>query len=1692
MNQSGKAGFNSFPKPRPPVFYELQDTRMKKSAIIMMFYFCLIAIQTLPSKSSEPDPKNVTTLRLPCLFVKNEGQWKEEIVFAALRGGSACSFSKDGITLSAIGSLDDMCLNIPREICIARKNPDRMFASLHFVNASPLMQIIPEDKAVAYSNFYLSNDKSRWRTNVANFSKLLYKNVWNNIDIEYYEKDGALHQDIIIRPGGKTSDIRIGLNSNEDNGHSNTPFTLTGAVDESCKNITVDLKTTHLARKTVTTVLADSAGSGFVYLSTEFQTFFGGSVNDPFLSLQVDEDDNMYLYGNTTSPDLPVKNAFQSSLKVQDAFVAKIACDGNTLLFSTYYGGSKDEFQPYNYSGNKYYPCQSSASYSNRSIYITGQTHSIDLPVTDDALDRSWGSWKNRNVAAFLTRFDSSGYLLYGSYIGSSQKCMINCVKHDREGNIYCSIVQDFVKLPYNTANSLYPAINDSSRGKQIQYILKLTSSCDSVRYCTYFPDKTITDILGYMEVDDAGYAVIAESIQDIYHLYPSVNAFQDRPKGTADNIYIARIDPMGSTLVYATFCGGSTNVDILVWLSVDKHGNAYLTGTTLNRDYPMMNPVQNDNNGIGDGFITKISPDGALLFSSFAWGTNTGLLPGVIGNNLVDGDGNVFLLGGNGSKDYPHYNQCTGLSRSGTAGITVTDTTMRIKYSSDLIHNISPGMLGDLVHYSKRGYAYFKKILGTNPMNFPISIHNGYQQNYYGKACGLITRLYLPLCDQKDDTVFSESKPFTSCALSFPDSIQIDRKLHIVVPKRFAIIDTVENVRQGSVVSGIKCSIELPPGLVLEPTNQSIEKNLSPPSLAYGQTGAAQWDVLVDTVNLKDSILTVRVYPLSTSGQDCPQAVPNCSKNIKIKYFDVPKLSLECSMDCADTLYENAERTGLEGNGFVFGYYVRNTGKSKIKPHHVSLRLPRGMGVLTDPPDDTLRTVPYLNPGAQFYASWTLRAKPRSLTRTAGLSVVVVDTFGIEQMVCDKAVHIMSVAGLKCEATGTDTLRFDISTGRYLPDPYMPRLKLTNLLDTLQSIVETEADLSAVPNLAFDLGEVPRRVLHTLDSCGTSVSSWRITVASPGPASGTVILQFRTLDHHEWRQCSIPVTITAPAFAATCHLSTGDTLGVSLDRYAPNPFPIEYVIQNPGKFPIPTKECELSVDPALLVSITEPLIQSIPALQPGSQDTLVWHGQVSTSRFNRDLKFSVVARINKDTLVSSCTKKLFLPGIPNDLVCSITAPDTLHYNVATDTYTQNPFPCTLTLDNKLDTAQQVFETMIDLSAAPHLKLAAGEQAQKQIASIAAHGSAPVSWQLEVAATAQAPVSEQVVVWYRHSGDTTGQTGRTCRTSLTLEGQKRIFAATCATAGTDSIWLLEDRTVPLFGQVQYTISNNGNVPLTGCSAAIVLPKMFHCVNTADSIQSFGIIQPGTSVWRQWLITVNLSLAQLAQQAIGWNWSCDSLQSVPPCEHHIQPVLGEPSRIVLNPWKLRFRAEQNGVLPAAQQVEMYEIVTASIFWQLQSATPWIDFMPTSGSQTALIDVRPNTTVMPVALYTGTIGVTPAPFVSPQSSIQVEYEIYKITPTERTPTARNISLSQNYPNPVRSGQSTTIRFTLEKDDYASIKLYDLLGRFVATVFDGNVAAGMQSVWFEPSSPRPGVYTYVLIAGEKVYARKMVVTE
>ncbi len=82
---------------------------------------------------------------------------------------------------------------------------------------------------------------------------------------------------------------------------------------------------------------------------------------------------------------------------------------------------------------------------------------------------------------------------------------------------------------------------------------------------------------------------------------------------------------------------------------------------------------------------------------------------------------------------------------------------------------------------------------------------------------------------------------------------------------------------------------------------------------------------------------------------------------------------------------------------------------------------------------------------------------------------------------------------------------------------------------------------------------------------------------------------------------------------------------------------------------------------------------------------------------------------------------------------------------------------------------------------------------------------------------------------------------------------------------------------------------------------------------------------------------------------------------------------------------------------------------------------------------------------------------------------------------------VNLDQNYPNPFNP--RTTIRFALPKAARVSLKVYDILGREVATLLDGFSEAGEKSVEFKASHLASGVYFYRLMAGDFVETKKLV---
>ena len=82
--------------------------------------------------------------------------------------------------------------------------------------------------------------------------------------------------------------------------------------------------------------------------------------------------------------------------------------------------------------------------------------------------------------------------------------------------------------------------------------------------------------------------------------------------------------------------------------------------------------------------------------------------------------------------------------------------------------------------------------------------------------------------------------------------------------------------------------------------------------------------------------------------------------------------------------------------------------------------------------------------------------------------------------------------------------------------------------------------------------------------------------------------------------------------------------------------------------------------------------------------------------------------------------------------------------------------------------------------------------------------------------------------------------------------------------------------------------------------------------------------------------------------------------------------------------------------------------------------------------------------------------------------------------------DFSLGQNYPNPFNP--STTISLTLPQAAKTSLKVYNALGREVATVFDQQLDAGTHKVLFDASALPSGVYLYRLESGRNVTTRSM----
>jgi hypothetical protein len=132
---------------------------------------------------------------------------------------------------------------------------------------------------------------------------------------------------------------------------------------------------------------------------------------------------------------------------------------------------------------------------------------------------------------------------------------------------------------------------------------------------------------------------------------FPAVSPLQSTLGGPED-AFVAKLDFAGSALVYSTYLGGS-GADYGNSIAVDGANEAFVTGYTSSIDFPTASPIQANNAGKEDVFVTKYNGAGtALLYSTYLGGSDNDL-----GNRIaVDGSGNAVVVGelGDGSTNFP------------------------------------------------------------------------------------------------------------------------------------------------------------------------------------------------------------------------------------------------------------------------------------------------------------------------------------------------------------------------------------------------------------------------------------------------------------------------------------------------------------------------------------------------------------------------------------------------------------------------------------------------------------------------------------------------------------------------------------------------------------------------------------------------------------------------------------------------------------------------------------------------------------------------------------------------------------------------------------------------------------------------------------------------------------------------------
>jgi hypothetical protein len=552
------------------------------------------------------------------------------------------------------------------------------------------------DELPGTSNYFIGNDPAKWRTNVPTYARVKYAGIYPGIDLVYYGNQAQLEYDFVVRPEADPRVIRIRLEGAKKLRREHGDVVMATAAGD------VHLRYPHLYQDVdgnKHTVAGEYIIEGKNQVRFRVGSYDRGKplVIDPVLAYSTYANEDSGVYGMAMDA---MGNAYIIGLtpaRGRDVVLTKLNADASAILYTSYLGGTADEYAP------------AIAVDSVGNAYLTGSTQSTDFPTKNAIQSTNHGYYD-----AFVTKLNPDGSsLAYSTYVGGSGGDYGASIAVDNAGNAYVTGLAGSSDFP--VANALQPV----ALGQGDAFVAKINASGRAFIYSTYLTGTSL-DYASGVVADSSGNAYVIGATDSAD--FPTVNALQ--PYHGGRDAFVTKINANGSAYVFSTFLGGSGEEDSGA-IALDSGKNVYVVGATTSSDFPTKNPIQATNAGLWDVFLAKINARGnVLLYSTYLGGSGNerayAQLFGGYGAGIgVDPAGNSYITGGTESNDFPLLNaiQSTfgGVSDAFVAGINASgDSLIYSTYFGGVGVESVAGLAVD-----PRGSAY---VAGSTTGSLPIT----------------------------------------------------------------------------------------------------------------------------------------------------------------------------------------------------------------------------------------------------------------------------------------------------------------------------------------------------------------------------------------------------------------------------------------------------------------------------------------------------------------------------------------------------------------------------------------------------------------------------------------------------------------------------------------------------------------------------------------------------------------------------------------------------------------------------------------------------------------------------------------------------------------------------------------------------------------------------------------------------------